>query len=126
VAVTVITSADIGNGLLIQAGKLVAIPSNDPGNALTLGSDNLIYLPMIYTDRFAPYQTALIDEATVGTTYVLKAHDTDATLWLIIKTVEAGTDTTLTYAGIGNNPTLTPATAWSARTTLVYGAPSQA
>jgi hypothetical protein len=57
-----------------------------------------------------------------GTTYVRKAGADAGDTWLIQRVVESGTSTTITYAGVRNNPSVTVATtAWTNRATLVYG-----
>jgi hypothetical protein len=72
--------------------------------------------------RYAAYATQQVDEATAGTTYVRKAGSDAGDTWLSQRVVESGTDTTITYAGVRNNPTeTTPTDAWAARASLVYG-----
>jgi hypothetical protein len=72
--------------------------------------------------RYAAYATQQVDEATPGTTYIRKAGSDAGDTWLIQRVVESGTDTTITYAGVRNNPTVTtPTAAWTARASLVYG-----
>lgn len=72
--------------------------------------------------RYAAYATQQVDEATAGTTYVRKAGSDAGDTWLIQRVIESGTDTTITYAGVRNNPAVTtPTAAWTARATLVYG-----
>jgi hypothetical protein len=47
---------------------------------------------------------------------------TTARKGMIQRVVESGTDTTITYAGVLNNPAVTtPTAAWAARASLVYG-----
>jgi hypothetical protein len=72
--------------------------------------------------RYAAYATQQVDEATAGTTYIRKAGSDAGDTWLVQRVVESGTDTTITYAGVRNNPTVTtPTAAWTARASLVYG-----
>ena len=72
--------------------------------------------------RYTSYSTQQVDEATPSITYVRKAGADVGDTWLIQRIAESGTDTTVMYAGVRNNPSVTtPTTAWSSRTTLVYG-----
>lgn len=66
-----------------------------------------------------------IDSPSASLTYIGQT-DIDGN-WLIKKIVQSGTVTSFTYATIVNNPTVTTyASAWADRTTLTYGAYSEA
>ena len=72
--------------------------------------------------RYAAYSAQQVDEAILGTTYIRKQGADAGDTWLIQRIIESGTDTTITFAGVRNNPAITtPAAAWTARETLVYG-----
>ena len=71
--------------------------------------------------KYANLKLSDIDETTAGTTYLLKQGATSADPWLLMKLVEASGITTARYAGVTNNPTITLATAWANRASLVYG-----
>jgi hypothetical protein len=71
--------------------------------------------------KYANLKLSDIDETTTGTTYLLKQGATSADPWLLMKLVEASGITTARYAGVTNNPTITLATAWANRASLVYG-----
>ncbi len=71
--------------------------------------------------KYANLKLSDLDDSTAGTTYILKQGPTTADPWLLMKLVEASGITTARYAGITNNPTITLATAWTNRATLVYG-----
>ena len=71
--------------------------------------------------KYANLKLSDIDETTTGTTYLLKQGATSADPWLLMKLVEASGITTARYAGVTNNPTITLATAWTNRASLVYG-----
>ena len=71
--------------------------------------------------KYANLKLSDIDETTAGTTYLLKQGATSADPWLLMKLVEASGITTARYAGVTNNPTITLATAWTNRASLVYG-----
>lgn len=70
--------------------------------------------------KYANLKLSDIDETTAGTTYLLKQGATSADPWLLMKLVEASGITTARYAGVTNNPTITLATAWANRASLVY------
>jgi hypothetical protein len=129
----------------LSAGTQISAPPNVPdylesmsqGNALTLAQllsaglatatnqvTQIGYLADIAQGqgRYAAYATQQVDEATAGTTYIRKAGADAGDTWLIQRVIESGTDTTITYAGVRNNPAVTtPTAAWTARATLVYG-----
>lgn len=72
--------------------------------------------------RYTAYSTQQVDEATAGTTYIRKAGSDAGDTWLIQRVVESGTNTTISYAGVRNNPTVTTAAAaWTGRASLTYG-----
>lgn len=72
--------------------------------------------------RYAAYSTQQVDEATAGTTYIRKQGADVGDTWLIQRVVESGTDTTISYAGVRNNSTVTTAAAaWAGRASLTYG-----
>jgi hypothetical protein len=71
--------------------------------------------------KYANLKLSDLDDSTTGTTYILKQGPTTADPWLLMKLVEASGITTARYDGITNNPTITLATAWTNRATLVYG-----
>jgi len=84
------------------------------GNAILTEIDKRI-------GKYANLKLSDIDETTTGTTYLLKQGATSADPWLLMKLVEASGITTARYAGVTNNPTITLATAWANRASLVYG-----
>lgn len=68
-------------------------------------------------DKHGAYKFVQSEEIS-GTTYILKS---DGTGWLMTKIVSTATTDAATYAGVGNNSTITLATAWANKVTLVYG-----
>lgn len=68
-------------------------------------------------DKFVAYKFLQSEEIS-GTTYILKS---DGDGWLMTKIVSTTTADTATYAGVGNNASITLATAWANKATLVYG-----
>jgi hypothetical protein len=68
-------------------------------------------------DKFVAYKFVQSEEIS-GTTYILKS---DGDGWLMTKIVSTTTADTATYAGVGNNASITLATAWANKATLVYG-----
>jgi hypothetical protein len=91
-----------------------------PSSSLT--DAQLRATPVIVANgKFGALKTHFVDETVTGLTYLLKRGALASDPWLMSKTVEASNITTITYAGVRNNPLITADTAWTNRTTLTYG-----
>jgi hypothetical protein len=102
------------------SGALVVDTSGSASDALiTAGNTTLTEIDK-RIGKYANLKLSDIDETTAGTTYLLKQGATSADPWLLMKLVEASGITTARYAGVTNNPTITLATAWANRASLVY------
>lgn len=69
-------------------------------------------------DRHAAHKLVQSEDLGLGEKFILKS---DGVRWLMVKKTYADTGSALTYAGPGNNPTITLAQVWGLRTSLLYG-----
>jgi len=101
---------DILNSVYDDTNKLIRTSSS--------GSGGVSVVNISSSDVIDSYKTHDIEED--GTTTYVGKQDVNGT-WLIMKIVEVGDDTDITYANISNNVTKTTyTTAWTDRTTLTY------
>lgn len=126
----------------LSAGTEIAAPPNVPGYLEALNQGNALTLAQLLSaglatasnqvsqigyladladgnDRFGAYKLAQSEDLGAGTKYILKS---DGTGWLMIRKTYTDTASTMSYASVRNNPTVTTASAaWTGRASLVYG-----